>query len=144
MAQPPPSTPVPSTPAPQRTRDHDGPPNPVENNRWKHRPPLSAGDHAAALTAAGLVRPELERLCRERIFGLDAARGVFTAAGYPANDVHVQPFTASADGATPPGVVYTLRLGDRACVMGHVRPDEVLLVVDGTNGEGTCIEARSH
>ncbi|KOX21610.1 hypothetical protein ADK67_26310 [Saccharothrix sp. NRRL B-16348] len=109
-----------------------------EDRRRKLRLPLSARDHAAALEAAGRVRPALERLCGLGEFGLTAAREAVTGAGYPANDVYVQPFPPSADGATPPGVAYTLHLGDRACVTGHVRPGQVVIDVDGATRDGSC------
>jgi hypothetical protein len=118
-----------------------GPLDPAEEERHrKLRLPLSARDHAAALEAAGRVRPALERLCGVGEFGLEAAREAVTGAGYPANDVYVQPFPAAADGTSPPGVVYSLHLGERACVTGHVRPGEVVIAVDGATRDGTCAE----
>ncbi|MCC8249444.1 hypothetical protein [Saccharothrix luteola] len=113
--------------------------DPAEEDRLgKLRLPLSARDHAAALEAAGRVRPALELLCGAGEFGLTAARDAVTGVGYPANDVYVQPFPPSADGATPPGVAYTLHVGDRACVTGHVRPGQVVIDVDGATRDGSC------
>lgn len=107
--------------------------DPAEEERLRRqRLPLSAHDHAAALDAAGRVRPALERLCGIGEFGLTAARDAITGAGYPANDVYVQPVPE------PPGVVYSLHLGDRACVTGHVRPGRVVIDVDGATRDGSC------
>ncbi|MEV8441710.1 hypothetical protein AB0425_30380 [Actinosynnema sp. NPDC051121] len=124
-----------------RVEIREGPLDPAEEDRMGDlRLPLSAHDHAAALEAAARVRPALERLCGSGGFGLEAARDAVTGAGYPANDVYVQPFPAAADGTSPPGVVYSLHLGERACVTGHVRPGEVLIAVDSATRDGTCAE----
>lgn len=115
---------------------HVGPLDPAEEERRRRmRLPLSPRDHGAAVEAAGRVRPALERLCGAGDFGLTATAEAFTAAGYPANDVYVQPFPDSA------GVGYSLHLGERACVTGHVRPGELLVGVDGARNDGTCAEA---
>lgn len=38
------------------------------------------------------------------------------------------------------GGLLALALGERACVTGHVRPDEVVIAVDGATRDGTCAE----
>ncbi|MGW4113446.1 hypothetical protein ACWEFJ_21470 [Actinosynnema sp. NPDC004786] len=115
---------------------HVAPLDPAEQERRRRqRLPLSPRDHGSAVEAAGRVRPALERLCAAGDFGATATAEAFTAAGYPANDVYVQPFPDSA------GVGYSLHLGERACVTGHVRPGELLVAVDGARRDGTCAEA---
>ncbi|GAA1289509.1 hypothetical protein [Saccharothrix xinjiangensis] len=121
----------------------DAPPNHVDNNRWKHRAPLPLGPHAAAVAVAERLRPVLERLCGSGDFARESTLSALTGTGRAADEVYAWPFDPPLAEPTP-GVVYGIHLGDRACVIGSLRPGEVLIRVDGTTREGTCHEPSSH
>ncbi|MFD7657355.1 hypothetical protein ACFV4N_25550 [Actinosynnema sp. NPDC059797] len=139
---------APETTAPPATGTRripaDVPPNHVDNNRWKYRAPLPPGPHAAAVAVAEELRPVLERLCGSGDFARESTLRALTGTGRAVDEVYALPMDPPLTEPTPPGVVYGIHLGDRACVIGDLRPGEVLIRVDGTTGEGSCHEPPSH
>jgi hypothetical protein len=116
----------------------DGAPHEADNNGWKQRHDLADADRAAGERAAARIRPELQRLRTAGDFALDSTRRTLVALGYPPTDIQVEPLH---DGSA--GAVFAVHVG-RACVDGDVRPERVLVQVEGAAAEFGCLEPFSH
>lgn len=145
------SRPLPSgtVPAPAQTDQRgDGPPNYGDNHRWKHRAPLSAEDTRLARAAADRIRPALRRLRQANDLSADSVERELLGLGHPRERVLVRPITRnplSADTASPEaGAVYSVLVGQRACVDGDVRRSRLLVQVEGTIADGGCLEPFTH
>ncbi len=136
-----PSGPSPSaspTTSPATNSGPDAAPHEADNNGWKQRHDLTDADRAAGEQAAARIRPQLQRLRAAGDFALDSTRRTLLALGYPPTDIQVEPMH---DGSA--GAVFAVHAG-RACVDGDVRPDRVLVQVEGAATEFGCLEPFSH
>ena len=119
----------------------------MENNGWKRRRDLSPEDKRAAEATADRIRPALERLRKARNFAPAAVLRTFEDLGLPRDRVSATPMSTPSwqTSATPvQGVVYVVRTGTIACVDGDLRPERVLVQIEGPDAEGNCIEPVSH
>lgn len=123
----------------------DGAPHHGDNTAWKRRAPLSPSDRIAGGLVAGKARPVLERLRARKDVAPPAVRAALLHAGFRADRTFTQPYRASAaSDVPPPGSVFEIRAGERACVFGSVDPGRVTVRVDGPTREGTCLEPFAH
>lgn len=113
-------------------------PHEAENNGWKQRHDLTDAERQAGEQAAARIRPQLLRLRTAGDFSLDSTRRTLVALGFPATDIQVEPMH---DGSA--GAVFAVHAG-RACVDGDVRPERVLVRVEGSAAEFGCLEPLSH
>jgi hypothetical protein len=136
-----PTAPAPTSETPISAATSRGPdvaPHEADNNGWKQRHDLTDTERAAGEQAAARIRPELARLHAAGDFALDSTRRMLVALGYAATDIQVEPLNNGS-----PGAVFAVRAG-RACVDGVVRPDRVLVQVEGAAPEFGCLEPYSH
>jgi hypothetical protein len=138
---PPPGSP-PAGPDPRGGPGGDQPPNAADNSAWKQRGELSVDDRKAGDEAAARITPALQRLRAAREFTLDATRQALLDLGFPADTVQVKQLGDAI--YPPPGAVFAVRVGERACVIGDVRPARVLVRVAGSNPEFGCLEPKTH
>ncbi|MEV0681499.1 hypothetical protein AB0I60_33760 [Actinosynnema sp. NPDC050436] len=134
-----------TTPATSRELPGDMPPNHVDNRSWRVRKALRPEVRASTLAVAEKVRPGLDAGCDAGTTSPESVRSVFAEAGQP--KVWLTTMTTSPGTTPPPGVVYALTLESpqgTGCVIGHVRPGEVLVSVTGPTREGACYEPPSH
>ncbi|WP_030176537.1 hypothetical protein [Spirillospora albida] len=123
----------------------DSAPHQGENNAWKNRAPLSAEDERLGRAAEAKVRPALSRLRERHDFAVTSVERTLLGLGYARDRVQVQSFRTGASGTAPaPGVVFVVLVGTRACVHGDIRPSRLLIEVEGTTREGTCLEPFTH
>ena len=131
------------TPNDEATRIGGDPaPHNVENNAWKHRPALTPSDQRIADEAARRIRPVLKNSREARDFSPAALRKALGALGYPSASIEARAFETPSWWTSPnppPGVVYALAVGERACVFGDVRPERVLVETGGPNIETGCM-----
>lgn len=126
----------------------DGPPNYVDNNRWKQPAALSDADRRVAEDAAHRISPALVKLRTAGDFAPASTHRVLLELGFPATAIIVKPMRVplgAPASSTPDGVVYAVRLG-AACVTGDISPDGVLAQVSGVVAEfdGGCLEPFTH
>ncbi|GLW64429.1 hypothetical protein Arub01_26730 [Actinomadura rubrobrunea] len=136
-----PSVPAPASPPGESAPHHQ------ENNAWKYRRALSKEDERLARAAEGRVRSALKELRENKEFSVQAVEGALLGLGYPSDRVQVRPVRASplsSSATPPPGAEFAVRVGERGCVLGDVRPRRLLVRVEGTTAEGTCLEPPTH
>jgi hypothetical protein len=120
----------------------DQPPNAGDNSAWKQRGELSPEDRRAGDEAAARITPVLQRLRAAQDFALDATRQALLDLGFPADTVLVKQIGEAP--YPPPGAVFAVRVGERACVIGDVRPSRLPVRVAGSNPEYGCLEPTTH
>lgn len=129
------------------TAPGDRGPHDTENNAWKRRHDLSPDDKSAADTTANRIRPALEKLRAAGTFSPEAVLQTFKTIGLPYDRIWATPMRTPSwwtSPAPPVGVVFLVRVGTIACVDGDVRPERVLVQVEGPDAEGNCIQPDSH
>lgn len=125
----------------------DRAPHDTENNGWKQRHDLSPADRRAAEATAHQIRPALARLRKAGDFAPEAVLRTFKRLGLPNDRIWAGPMRTSPLLTSPTpvlGAVFSVRAGIIACVDGDVRPERVLVQVEGPDAEGNCIEPFSH
>ncbi|MBB5956762.1 hypothetical protein FHS29_003355 [Saccharothrix tamanrassetensis] len=129
----------------------DMPPNHVDNRSWRVRKALRPDVHGAAVAVLEKVGPGLRALCDAGDFAPEATRAVFADAGQPT--VWITGLRAPYGQTPPAGVVFNLTMAGpqgTGCVLGALYPSregvppQVDIGVDGTTGEGSCVEPDSH
>ena len=128
------------SPTPRTLPPGDGAPHNAENNAWKARAELTDAEKAEAQAAADKIKPALEAVRARNDFGYVATRSALLDLGYVADQVQVQ-------GMRDPsvaGAVYAVHVGQRACVIGSVRPAGVTAEVQGSAAEFGCLEPYTH
>jgi hypothetical protein len=123
-----------SSPAPPG----DGPPNHAGNNSWKQRPELSAEEQASGDELAARIRPRLEALRAAGDLAPASTRQALLDLGISQDAITVESMRQ------PPGAVFAVRFGDRGCIVGDVRPERVLVQVEGAAAEYGCLEPFTH
>ncbi|MFC6879069.1 MULTISPECIES: hypothetical protein [Actinomadura] len=89
--------------------------------------------------------PVLGRLRARKDVAPPAVRAALLRAGFRADRTFTQPYRASAaSDVPPPGSVFEIRAGERACVYGSVDPGRVTVRIDGPTREGACLEPFAH
>jgi hypothetical protein len=119
------------------------------SHRRRIQPALlfGADDERAAEATAKRIRPALERLRKAGNFAPAAVLRAFQDLGLPRDRISATPMSTPSwwTSATPvQGVVYVVRAGTIACVDGDIRPERVLVQVEGPDTEGNCIQPVSH
>lgn len=126
----------PGGPGPDVGTGPDVAPHNAENNRWKQRKSLTPAAVRSGRDTIARIVPALEPIC---------ARGDFTAAttkkALAAPDVWVEQRGTS--------VFFSLSVDNgqserTTCVNGDMSPGAIRVFVQGTTGEGSCVEPKSH
>jgi hypothetical protein len=118
-------------------------PHEVENNAWKQRGEPTAGDRAAARSAAERIRRAAERRRPTGALSPAATRDMLLRLGFAGGRVAVAA-PRGRDGATPAGAVFAVHVGRTACVVGALSPDRTQVEVTGRAAEYGCLEPFSH
>ncbi|MDT7785549.1 MAG: hypothetical protein QOF58_3968 [Pseudonocardiales bacterium] len=114
-------------------------PHNAENNGWKQRKPLNARGVQTGRDTIARIRPLLEQVCASGDFSVDGTKKAL--AGYDVYVVRDYPDQAFV------GYSITVSNGPAervTCVLGDLKPGEVRMFLDGTTGEGSCYEPKSH
>jgi hypothetical protein len=130
---------TPPVPVPSSGAGPDVAPHNAENNRWKQRKPLNAKGVQTGRDTIAKIRPVLERVCASGDFSVDTTKKAL--AEYQAY------VTRPYETETFLGYTITVSNGpaERAtCVLGDLKPGQVRIFVNGTTGEGSCYEPKSH
>ncbi|HEX8865430.1 MAG TPA: hypothetical protein VF821_07190 [Lentzea sp.] len=114
-------------------------PHNAENNGWKQRKPLNARGVQTGRDTIAQIGSALQQVCASGDFSVEATKKAL--AGYEA-------YVLLPDaGQKLVGYTITVSNGptERAtCVYGDLKPRELRIFVDGTTGEGSCYEPKSH
>ncbi|MET9633102.1 hypothetical protein ABZX92_37155 [Lentzea sp. NPDC006480] len=130
---------TPQPPGPSLGVQPDVAPHNAENNGWKQRKPLNALGVQAGRDTVARIRPLLEQVCASGDFSVDGTKKALT--GYDAYVVRDYPDQAFV------GYTITVSNGPServTCVLGDLAPGLVRVFLDGTTGEGSCYEPKSH
>jgi hypothetical protein len=151
LLSPSPSLPVPTPSSPRDGADGqalppgDGAPHQADNNGWKQRHKLTAGEQSVGDAIAARIRPKLAALRTAGDFAPASTRQALIELGLRPDDVQVTAMRpSSGSGTSPPGAVYAVRFAGAGCVIGDVRPDRLLVEVTGAGAEFGCLEPYTH
>lgn len=123
----------------------DGPPNHADNNGWKQRHDLTAAEKKEGDQLAARIRPALAALREAQDFTPESTRQALLGLGLPAERVGVTAMRQpSWMDTVPPGAVFEVHFGAAGCITGDVRPERLLVQVQGAAAEFGCLEPYTH